>query len=102
VVLALETKFLLFAAGQEQDSVLSQPPAPRSPRPVFLALPSPPAAPPETSPGLAFALLVVTSTAVFSASPAVEGAPPDRPLPSNSQHFRFPPQVRSEPVHSVR
>src|ERR1017187_7345499 len=49
-LLALETKFLLFWAGQERDSVLSQPPALRSPQPVSLASPCPAAAPPETSP----------------------------------------------------
>src|ERR1035441_4871052 len=36
VVRALETKFLLFAAGQEQDSVLSWSPAPRPPQLVSI------------------------------------------------------------------
>ena len=48
VVLALETKFLLFDVGQERDSVLSWSPALPSPHPASLASPCPPAVPPPT------------------------------------------------------
>ena len=111
MVRALETKFLLFWTRQERDSVLSQSPAPRSLQPVSLASPGPPAAvPPPTwpVPGLGLAVLVVTSTAAFPASAAVEGRQTERHCPfasgeaSGSERLRLPPQVRSQPTHPVR
>ena len=55
---------------------------------LVFARPAP--APPSTWPGLASALLAVTSTADFPASAAVEGGQSERPLPSGSQRLRLP------------
>ena len=104
MVRALETKFLRFDTRQERDSVLSRQPAPRSPHPVSLASPRPTPVTPPTWPVSALAVLVLTSTAAFPASAAVEARQSECPCPlaSGSERFRLPPQIRSEPTHPVR
>src|ERR1035441_9189461 len=93
VVLALETKFLLFAAGQEQDSVLSWSPALPSPHPASLASPCPPAAPPPTSPGL------VSAWRSWSPPrpPSFQQAPPSKHA-SPSAPARSPPAKHQAPA----
>jgi hypothetical protein len=58
--------------------------------------------------GPRLALLVATSTAVFSLSSAVEAAQPERPCPfasgeaSGSERLCLPPKVGPQPMHPVR
>src|ERR1035441_10294848 len=95
--------FALLGRTGTGQTVRSLSPTPRSPQTVSLASPGPPAAPPPTwpVPGLGLAVLVVTATAVFPASAAVEGAPPDRPCLlasgeasfSGSERLRLPPRI---------
>jgi len=72
---------------------------------LVFARPAP--APPSTWPGLASALLAVTSAA-FPATAGVEGGRPKRPSPfasgeaSGSDRLRFSPQVSPQPTHPVR
>jgi hypothetical protein len=81
VVRALETKFLLFWVGHEQDNCpvavtdTSLSTAGVSLRPAQTTVP-PPTWP---VPGLGLAVLAITPTAVFSASAAVDGAQSERP-----------------------
>ena len=108
MVLALETKFLLFAAGQEQDSVLSWSPALPSPQPVSLSSPGQRQRRLPSWPVPALALLVLTSRppsfrhAALSkeSSPSSPAhSPPAKPHAPNAFAFRLK-SLRSR--HPVR
>src|SRR5450759_5308345 len=76
--------------------------------PCFWRRPRPAPAAASDLAGPRLALLVATSTAVFSLSSAVEAAQPERSCPfasgeaSGSECIRLAPQIRSQPTHPVR